>query len=229
MPRSSRLGDTIGAIAGVPFAFLLFLSVAAVDSLRGASDEELQTWWADSGNRNNLIISLYALLLAGPLFLLFVTRLRTRVRAAGETGWPDAAFASGIVVATALGVVAILRGIIAATMRFGDEPLPGVDTLRFQTSLAYATWDLVILFAVVLVAVTSIMALTTRVLPHWIGWLGVPFTIVGAILLATHRAPLSIPLLIIWVLANSVYLLRTPAPVPAAGPIWQPGVSGSQA
>ena len=229
MPRSARLADTIGAVAGVAFAFLLFASVAAVDSLRGASDQELQTWWADSGNRNNLIISMYALLAAGPLFLLFVSRLRTRLRAAGETGWSDAAFAFGIVVSTALGVIAILRGVIAASMRFDDEPLPGVDTLRFQTSLAYATWDLVILFAVVLVAIVSILALTTRVLPRWVGWLGVPFTVVGAVLLVTHRAPLSIPLLILWMQANSVNLFRTPAPAPTAEPTGQPGVSSARA
>jgi hypothetical protein len=229
MPRSVRLADILGAIAGVAFAVLLFVSVATVDPQRGVSDQELQTWWADSSNRDGFIISMYTLLLACPLFLLFVSRLRMRLRAADASGWADVVFACGIVVTTALGVCAVLRGVVAGSARFADEPLPGVDTLRFATDLAYAAWDLVILFAAILVAVASILALVTRVMPRWIGWLGVPVAIGCAILLAAHVAPLSIPLLIIWVLANSVQLWRAPAAAPVGEPARQPEVSSAQA
>jgi hypothetical protein len=114
-------------------------------------------------------------------------------------------------------------------MRFADEPLPGVDRLRFQTDLAYAAWDLVILFVVVMVAIASILAIVTHVLPRWIGWLGVPVGAGSAILLVVHLSPFSIPLLIVWVLANSVQLWRTPVAAPVGGPTRQPEVSSAQA
>jgi hypothetical protein len=229
MPRSSHLADRLGAVAGVAFVVLIFVSVAVADPQRGVSDQELQRWWADSGNRNSFVLSMYTLLLASPLFLVFVSRLRMRMRAADAAGWVDTVFACGIVVATALGVCAVLRGVVASSVRFADEPLPGVDTLRFATDLAYSAWDLVILFVAVLVAVASILSLLTRALPRWLGWLGVPVVLGSAILLAAHSAPLAIPLLHIWVLATSVQLWRAPAAAPIGEPIWQPEVASAQA
>jgi hypothetical protein len=221
MPQSIRLADMVGAIAGVAFSVLLFVSVAAVDPQVGVSDQELQTWWADAGNRNGFVISMYTLLLACPLFLLFISRLRTRLRAADYGGWADTVFACGIVVTTALGVCAVTRGVIASSMRFADEPLPGVDTLRFGTSLSYAAWDLVFLFVAVLVAIASVLALVKGAMPRWIGWLGVPVTAGCVILWVVQLAPFAIPLLIIWVVANSVQLWRAPAAAAAGDPTWQ--------
>lgn len=229
MPRSIRVADILGAAAGVAFAVLLFVSVAAVEPQRGVSDQELRTWWADGGNRNGFVVSMYTLLLACPLFLLFVSRLRTRLQAADASGWAETVFACGIVVTTALGTCAVIRGVVASSVRFADEPLPGVDTLRFATDLAYAAWDLVILFVAVLVAVASILALVTSSLPRWVGWLGVPVAVGSAVLLAVHMAPFSIPLLIVWVLANSAQLWRAPAAAPVGRPAWQPEASGARA
>jgi len=229
MPRSIRLADILGAAAGVVFAVLLFLSVASVNPQRGVSDQELQSWWADSGNRGGFIVSMYTLLLACPLFLLFISRLRTRLRAADASGWGEMAFACGIVATVGLGICAVLRGVVAGSVRFADEPLPGVDTLRFATDLAYAAWDLVIFFAALLVAIVSALALATHALPRWLGWVGVPVTLGCAVMLAVQAAPLSIPLLIIWVLASSVHLLRTPAAATAMEPTRQPEMSRAQA
>jgi hypothetical protein len=229
MPRSIRFADRLGAVAGIAFAILTFLSVAAVDPQRGVSDQELQTWWADDGNRNGFIASMYMLLLACPLFLLFVSRVRARLQAADVAGWADTAFAGGIVMTAALGVTAVLRGVVAGSVRFGDEPVPGVDTLRFATELAYNAWDLVILFAATLVTIVSILALVTRTLPRWLGWLGVPVAVGSVILLMGRSAPLSIPLIEIWVLAASVHLLRSPAVVTAEGIAQRPQAVSAQA
>jgi hypothetical protein len=229
MPRSIRLADILGAVAGIAFAILIFLSVASVDPQRGVSDQELQTWWADSGNRDAFVFSMYTLLVASPLFLLFISRLRLRLRAVDTGGWADTVFACGIVVATALGVCAVLRGVVASSVRFADEPLPGVDTLRFQADLAYLAWDLVILFVAVLVVIVSVMALATRVLPRWLGVLGALVAIGSFALLAIQSAAFSLPLLNIWVLANSVHLLRSPAAATVGGPTWQPEVLSAQA
>jgi hypothetical protein len=229
MPRSIRIADIIGAVAGIACAVLIFFGVASVDPQRGVTDQELQTWWADSGNRDGFILSMYLLLLACPLFLLFVSRLRLRLRAADAAGWADTAFGFGIVMTAALGMTAILRGIVPASMRFGDEPLPGVDTLRFATYLAYASWDVVILFAGALVAIVSVLALVTRALPRWLGILGVVVAIGCAGMLAVQSASFSLPLVIIWVIASCVHLLRTPAGAPVAEPSRQPEMARAQA
>jgi hypothetical protein len=227
MPRSIRIADTLGAVAGIAFAVLLFVSVASVDPLRGASDQELQNWWADSGNRDSFVISMYAMLLACPLFLLFISRLRMRLRAADVSGWADVVFACGIVVTTALGICAVVRGVVPSSMRFDDEPLPGVDTLRFATSLTYTVWDLVFLFMAVMVAIASVLVLVTHVQPRWLGWLGVPVTAGIVLLWVLHMAPIANPLVIIWVVANSVQLWRAPVAVAVGGPKWQPEVSNA--
>jgi hypothetical protein len=209
MSQSNRLADIIGAAAGIGSVILIFLGVASVDPLRGASDQELLTWWADSGNRDGFIVSMYLLLAACPLLLLFFTRMRMRLRAADAGGWADVAFACGIVATGALSICAILRGIIPASVRFDDEPLPGVDTLRFATTLAYAAWDPVILFAGAYVAVVTTLALTTHAFPRWFGWLGVPVSLGCAVLLVLQSGPLALPLLNVWILAGSVHLLRS--------------------
>jgi hypothetical protein len=223
-----RLADILGAAAGIAFAILLFLSVASVDPQRGVTDQELQTWWADSGNRDGFVISMYLLLPACPLFLLFVSRLRIRLRTADTAGWADTVLAFGIVVTTALGLCAVTRGVVARSVRFDSEPLPGVDTLRFATDLAYFSWDLAILFVVVLTAIVSGLALVTRALPRWLGWLGVPVAVGSAVLLAGQSAPLAIPLFIVWVLAGSVHMLKSPAALPVGAPARQPEVASAQ-
>jgi hypothetical protein len=229
MSSSTRLADTIGAIAGVVFAILLFLSVAAVDPVRGVPDQELQEWWAEGGNRTGFITSMYILMVASPIFLLFVSRLRMRLRTVEASGWAEIVFALGLVTTTAIGFCAITRGIVASAIRFQDEPLPGVDTLRFATELSYAAWDLVILFMAVLVGSVSILALLAHALPRWVGWLGVPFSVAGPVFIALHMAPFSIPLFIIWIVATSVHLLRTAAAAQIETLPRATGLSGAQA
>jgi hypothetical protein len=229
MPRSIRLADKLGAAAGLAFTVLMFISVAVVDPKRGVSDQELQSWWADSGNRNGLVISMYTMLVACPLFLLFISRLRKRLQVADVSGWSEVVLSCGIAMTTALGVVAAVRGVIAGSMRFEDEPLPGIDTLRFQTGLVYAVWDVAILFAAVLIAVASILAIVTRVLPRWLGGLGVVVAVGSAVLVAVHIAPFSLPLIYIWVLASSVQLVREPATAPVDVQSGQTAVSSARA
>lgn len=229
MPRSMRLADILGAIAGIAFVVLVFVSVASVDPQKGVSDDELQTWWSDSGNRNAFVISTYTLLAASPLFLMFVSRLRTRLRSADGSGWADIVYACGIVATVGLGMCGLLRGVVARSMRFDDEPLPGVDTLRFATYLAFTAWDLVILFVAVLVAVVSVMALTTRVLPRWYGWLGAVVAIGCLAMIAMQSAPFAIPLMHVWVLAGCVHLLRTPTGATALEPARQVELAGAGA
>ena len=229
MARSNSLADKLGAVGGIATAVLLFLGVAAVDPQRGVSDQEMLDWWADGGNRDGFVFSMYALLLACPFFLVFVGRLRTRLRGSDSGGWADTVYAFGIVATTALGVCAVTRGAVAKSVRFADEPVPGVDTLRFTTDLAVASWDLVILFAALVVAITAVLSLANHVLPRWHGWLGVAVSAGCVILLAAQVASFSLPLLNIWLIATGIQMLRDSAVSPVDGAAWHPQVSSVQA
>ena len=222
MPHSIRLADRLGAVTGVAFVVLVFLGVSSVDPQRGVSDQELQTWWADGGHRDAFVFSMYTLLAACPLFLIFASRLRARLQTADSSGWEGTVFASGIVATVALGFCAVTRGVIASSMRFDDEPLPTVDTLRFATGLAYASWDVAILFVGVMVAIASILSLATQALPRWLGWLGLPIAVGCLALVAARMAPFAIPLGHVWVLATCLHLWRSPAPAGRAA--WMPVV-----
>ena len=211
MNRPGQLSDILGAIAGVAFALLFFVSIAAVDPLRGATDQELLDWWSDSGKRRASIVSMYAMLVAGLFFLVFLARLRARLRAVEATdGWSALVFASGIVFAAALAICAVSRAMIAQAVRFGDEPLPGPDTLRYATEVQIAALGLIAIpFATLLVAAASALILRTRPFARWVGWLGLTVVAGSLVAVALLRGPLASPLLMVWVLAISFELWRT--------------------
>ena len=56
----------VGAIAGIAFVAFFLAGTMVLDPLTGATDQELRTWWSDSGERSNSIISMYMWLLAAP-------------------------------------------------------------------------------------------------------------------------------------------------------------------
>jgi hypothetical protein len=218
MNRSSPLSDIVGAAAGVAFAMLFFVSLAAIDPLREATNQEILDWWSDSGNRDNLLVSMYTMLLSGPAFLVFLTRLRARLRAAEQAdGWTALMFAAGVVFVATLSIRAIFRGVIVEAVQFKGEPvpaggasLPGTDLLRYVTAVADASLGLVVIpFATLLVVAASALILRTRPFGRWVGWLGLVVAALSLVMVVLLMGPFASPLILIWVLATSVELVRT--------------------
>jgi hypothetical protein len=218
MNRSSPLSDILGAIAGVAFALLFFVSLAAVDPLREASNQELLDWWSDGTNRDTLHVSMYAMLLAGPCFLVFLTRLRARLLAAEPAdGWTALVFAAGIVFVATHSVRAVFRGVIVHAVEFRGEPapvggasLPGPDLLRFVAAVGDASMGLVVIpLATLLVVAASALILRTRPFGRWVGWLGLVVAALSLALIGLLMGPWASPLILIWVLAASAELVRT--------------------
>src|SRR5262245_22957634 len=92
-------GTRIGAAAGTVFALCLFAGVAMLEIPRGATDQELVTWWSDSGNQATAVVSMHLFVLAGLAFLVFLAKLRSRLLAAegGAGELTSLAFASAVV------------------------------------------------------------------------------------------------------------------------------------
>src|SRR5262245_57740550 len=114
MTATSRLPDRIGALAGIAFALLIFVSVAMIDPLRRATDQELQAWWTTGGLLRDSVVSLYLKLIAMACFLVFIAQLRNRLRAAdSENPWLDLAYGAGLVFVATFSLGAIARPLIA--------------------------------------------------------------------------------------------------------------------
>ncbi|MGI8926563.1 MAG: hypothetical protein ACR2HN_07950 [Tepidiformaceae bacterium] len=212
MNRSAPLSSTLAALAGVGFAVLLFFSVAVVDPLREATDQELLTWWSDSGKQRDTIISMYAMLIAGPLFLVFLVQLCTRLRSAGQNAasWSGLVFGAGVAFVALIAVTAFSRGVVAQSIRFSDEPIPGPDTLRYATALSQAAFGLgAIPLATMAVAAASVIILRSGVLARWLGWLGIVVAAGSLVMAALLIGALASPLIELWVVAASFVIWRT--------------------
>lgn len=210
MPRPGQVSDRIGAIAGIAFALLFFFGVFVADPLRGATDQELREAWTADGLRRDLLISMFLMLFASSCFLVFVSQLRARLRMDGpESAWGDLLYGAGIVFVVTLSITAISRGLIAHTVRFGGEPLPGPDTLRYATGFSDAMFGLAAIpFATLAIAAASCMILQTRAMSRWVGWFGLGVTVLSLIAIVLQIGPLAIPLIVLWVIGASTQLFR---------------------
>lgn len=210
MSGTGQASGKIGAIAGVAFAVLLFLSVAMFNSLRGVTDQELMEGWTDGGLRRDSIVSMYLMLLAAPCFLVFVSQLRARLRALiPENSLVDLMYGAGIVFVSALSMTAFSRALIAQAVRFWDEPLPGPDTLRYATSFSQSAFAVVAIpFATIVVATASIMILMSGAMSRWLGWLGLAVTVLSLVTIVLLMGPLATPLILIWVVGASALLFQ---------------------
>ena len=212
MNRTSPFSSTLGALAGVAFAFFFFGSVWIAEPLGQATDQELLAWWSDSGKLRETFISMYFLVLAAPLFLVFLVHLCNRLRSAGQNAesWTGLVFGAGVAFSALLAVTAISRGVLAQSIRFSDEPIPGPDTLRYATELSGALFGMgAIPFAAITVAIASGIVVQTGVLARWLGWLGFVVAALTLALVVLLIGAFAIPLITLWVAAASFVMWRS--------------------
>lgn len=212
MNRSGYFPETVAAVAGVAFSILLLFAFASADPQVGVTDQELISHWSDPVNQRGMAVSMYCFIAAVPCFLVFLSALRVRLAAAegGTAPLAGLVFALGIVFSAALLVVAITRGGIAHSVRFGDEPLPGVDTLRTFTTIPTLMVHLVAMpLAALTVASASWLIIRSGALASWLGWAGLGAAAIVAIFVAFLIGAWASPLLQLWVAAASFEIWRT--------------------
>ena len=212
MNRIGYLPETLTALAGVAFALLLLFALASVDPLVEATDQELIDWWADSGNQRDMAFSMYFFIGAAGCFLVFLAGLRARLAVAegGAGALTGLVFAAGVCFAAVILVGDIGRGAIAHSVRFGDEPIPGPDTLRSLTTFTQLMFGLVAMpLAGVVVAGASVVILRSRTMGAWLGWAGLATAAVILIFVVLLIGPWASPFLQLWTVAASFELWRT--------------------
>jgi hypothetical protein len=221
-------------IGGIVFVILfvvgmVLFSTPDVDN----SADRIRAFYDDKGNRTQLIICGYVLVLSAVFFIWFLASLRARLlEAEGGAGrLTSIVFASGIVFAALLIVAAVSFMFVAGEITFGDAP---VDP-EIARVLPDAGFGFLLIgggfAAIAMIDAASVLIIRTGIFPQWIAWLG--FVAALALLFAALFLP--IIALLIWVGVMSLALLQsngvnlpggnllTGAQRPAAGPGATPG------
>jgi hypothetical protein len=200
-----------GPWAGIAFVVLFVVRfVAFLDT--PDSDAPVSEWteyFEDSGNRTQSLVGTYLMALAGLAFLWFLVWLCGRLREAeAPSGFlTRVAFAAGVLFVAMLLASGIAMGTVAASIEFGDAPVADGEFARQFENLGFGLLLLAGMFAAgVFMAAASLAALRTTTLPRWLAIAG----IVGGLLLIPFGVIfLPMVLLLLWVIAVAIVLMRT--------------------
>ncbi len=233
-PREAALPlwSRIALACGFGFAILMFFAGFVFDLPRpdlSASSETIRSW--AQAHQTIILVNRYLQLLAGVCFVVFAAGLYDALRRA-ERMAREGGMLGLLAFGAAAGTTLIGSVKIAADVAFVRLAADGTspDVLRALKLLAATSQDLLAFQQGIFWAAASIALLRTRLLPRWIGALGV----VGAALIFVSTAsvldpenPLGIagffvfPLFATWMLATPATLLWRAR---AARPASQPGI-----
>jgi hypothetical protein len=165
-------------ISGIASA-ALFIIAFAISGDAGEDSQEISNFFADSGNRSQ-VVTAWFLFAAGTLLLIwFLWSLRAKLMAAegGVPGLSTLAFAAGMV---SIPLWFVANSAFAAPAFDYEEGAFDADASQLLGSAGYGTFvGAQMVFAVTLFA-TAALAFRTRVFPIWFAWATL---IIGLILL----------------------------------------------
>ena len=202
----------VAAIAAALLALSLFMTVAVIDVPREPSDQELLTWWQDSGNRWAGVMSgAWAVLVAVtiPVVMNHLQRLGAATR---SPQWLSFARSMGGAVTAVWLVTGAARATLGHLVDTMNEPLPGVDVLRYATGLNYTLLGQsgMAVLALCIVAV-SVVVLRTGVFGRWLGYLGGVCAAVMVAAVVVQLGAFTTPMAILWALCLAVAIWRGPS------------------
>jgi hypothetical protein len=199
------------------FAVLFAVGVSLID-IPSADDsaKEISDFYNSEGDRAQVIIASYVLVLAGVFFFWFLASLRSRLIAVeGEPGRLTViAFTGGVVFSAMLMAAASAFSLPAAAITFGGEDFAGPEAARLLPELGFPLLLIAGMFsAIAMIDAASLLIVRTNVLPRWIGYFG--FVAAVGLLFSVVFVPMI--LLVLWVLFVSIAMIRTrpAAPIPA--------------
>jgi hypothetical protein len=200
-----------GPLAGIVFV-VLFVVGLSLNNIPSADDSaaKITSFYNDSGDRAQLIISSYLLWLAGLFFFWFIAGLRAKLMAVeGVPGrLTSITFGGGLVFIALLAAAAACFASVAGDVTFGGEDFVGVDGARFVPELGYPLLLIGGMFGVIaMIDAASILIVRTGVLPRWIGYFG--FVAAVALLFAGFFLPMIF--FVLWILFVSIAMWRAPA------------------
>ena len=208
----SPMATKVAAFAAVLLGVSLFMTVAVIDVPHDPSDQELLTWWQDSGHRWAGVMSgMWAVLVAVsiPVVMNHLQRLDAATR---SPQWLSFARSMGAAVTAVWLVTGAARGTIGHLVDTMNEPLPGADVLRFSTGVNYTLLGQsgMAVLALCVLAV-SVVVLRTGVFGRWLGYVGAACSAVMLAAVVAQLGAFTTPLAILWALCMAVAIWRQPA------------------
>ncbi len=213
--------ERLSGLAGVAFAVLILAALAVQGVLPNADAPagEVRAFFAD--DRDAILAGVWLRFLAGFAFVWFLGTLRSALRRAeGGTGRLAAvAFGAGLVFLAA-GMISnvALAGVAFTADRSVDEGV--AVALLTVTHFGYIAGGMALAW---LLAATCFVVLRTGVFPALVGWagaaIGIAAIVCGLAFTGTRAELAAHPFFIVWVLAVSVLLVRTPVEEPARPPV----------
>jgi hypothetical protein len=215
--------DRLGAAAGLLSVLLGIVAVAVGAGGGGggsaapaASRDEIARAYAGVPT-TAVWVGAFVQVVASLLLFVFVARIwATLRRAEGGSGWVAAAALGAGLASVTLTLAGFAVGAAARARGGPGLEVPVVVALfDAHVGLYVASWALGALF----LGATAVLALAAHALPRWLGWaaaLGALLTLGAVAAPTTPLAQAPTLLLLLWVLATSVVLLRGPAGAPRA-------------
>ncbi len=210
-----RITPRVAAGSGLVFAVLFAVGLLLSGNVPSdATDQKAVEFYADSGNRIQLIIAAYCLMLSVLCFLPFLIHMRDKLAAAPRSAaFAPVVFGAGLLFAATTIVGAIAMAWLPAGIVFGGAPdVQSADLARMAPQLAYG---IILagggLCAFAMLGTASVAALRSDAWASWLAWAG----IVVAVLQIVDVAFLPYFLLLLWVLVASVILIARGSEGPA--------------
>lgn len=195
----STTAAKVAVVAAILFGAAMFLTVASVNVPHDASDAKLLEWWQDESNRTSGVISGLFAVCAAALLAVLMNHVHHLDATRTSPLWRGFAHSMATAFTAAMLITAATRSAIGHLVDVMDEPLPGVDVLRYATALNYQVLGLAAMGALALtILATSVLALRTAAFGRWAAWVGLGC---GAIMLAAVGAGyggFTVPLAILW-------------------------------
>lgn len=200
-----RWSAASGAVSVILIVIAFLVAGSSPDS--EAPESEIASYLASDSNQTQNFTAFF-LFLAGVLFMLvFLSVLRSRLKAAEGPGGGLAPLAFGSGVASAalwIGAISFFVAPLAAADNRGDALAAPADLYAFSSDAGYFLWVGAVVLGALVVWATSAVAFRTGLLPRWFAWVGV---LVGVICLF---AIFFFPAFVYWawILVASILLLR---------------------
>lgn len=204
---SRRVAAVAAALTGVA----LFMTVAVVNVPHKASSTELLTWWQQASNRMTGLLSGFFAIGVAVLLPIVVNHVQRLHATAQSPSWMSFARSMATAVTALWLVTGAARAAISYVVDVNDEPLPGLEVLRYATGLNYAILGLsgMAVLGLTMLAI-SVVVLRTGALARWVGYVGVVCAVITLIAVTTLYGAFATMLAILWCFALAVGIWRQP-------------------
>jgi hypothetical protein len=235
-PRPATVIDEVGkdlrapraaGVAGLLFAILFIGVLVFVRAPAAAPGETLSQWYASGAARTRIVLmGLYAIPLAGVAFLWFIGAVRARIGTREDQLFATVFLGSGLLfvamlfaAAASASAMALRLDMFASTTEIDPAVMQFSQALTYTFLYVYAARA-----AGVFMIVTSTIAIRTKTIPRWVGFVG--YAIALALLLSIQQFQLIMTLFPLWVALLSIFILVSPpASDPAAKAATEPGAA----